>query len=226
MQLQPSTFAATAQSRYAPPPTTHRFPADGDINLSGVTMQFSRDREIYGEREPADRVYKVISGAVRSFRVLADGRRQICDFFLPGDVFGVEAGVDRRASAEAVSDTVLMVDRRSALVDRSDGGASANRLWAMAVADLQRSQDHVLALGRRSASERVASFLVDLARRLGDGASVRLPMSRQDIADYLGLTIETVSRAFTQLQGAGLIEMTGCRSVHFCRPHALETLCE
>jgi CRP-like cAMP-binding protein len=222
--MQLSSAITTASSPLAPPPAS-RLPETSDIRLIGLTMHFSRDQEVYGEGEPADQVYKVVSGAVRSFRVLCDGRRQICDFFLPGDLFGVEAG-SRRATVEALADTMLIVARRSALVEDRDAGASARRLWAMAVADLQRSQDHVLTLGRRAASERVANFLVELAARLGHGDSLELPMSRQDIADYLGLTIETVSRTFTQLQAAGLIKMTSCRSVRLCRPRALEALCE
>ena len=91
-----------------------------------------------------------------------------------------------------------------------------------AVAELRRSRDHVLTLGRRSASERVATFLVDLAERIGEGESVELPMSRQDIADYLGLTIETVSRTLTQFQVAGLIRLANCRDVHILRPQGLE----
>ncbi len=215
--------SATARSPFTPPASCR--PEISDIRLIGLTMHFSRDQEIYGEGEPAGEVYRVVSGAVRSLRVLCDGRRQICDFYLPGDLFGVEAGVDRRATAEALTDSMIVVARRSALVDELDGGASARRLWALAVADLQRSQDHVLTLGRRAAGERVASFLVDLAARLGAADGLELPMSRQDIADYLGLTIETVSRTFTQLQGAGLIKMAGCRSIRLCRPRALEALC-
>ena len=192
--------------------------------LMGVTRTYSRGQEICGEGETADHVFSVLSGAVRSFRVLTDGRRQISDFYFPGDLFGVEAGLERRASAEALADTVLIVARRSALADDGEG-ATAARLWRLAVAELHRSQDHVLTLGRRSANERVASFLLALAERLGGGTCLELPMSRQDIADYLGLTIETVSRTLTQFQGAGLIELHGCRSIQFLKPRALEELC-
>jgi CRP/FNR family transcriptional regulator/CRP/FNR family nitrogen fixation transcriptional regulator len=224
--MQSSSAIAAARSRVSPPPPATCGPGASDIGLIGLAVHFSRDQEIYGEGERADEVYKVVHGAVRSFRVLCDGRRQICDFYLPGDLFGVEAGVERRSSAEALTDSMIVVARRSALADEFDGGASARRLWAMAIGDLQRSQDHVLTLGRRAASERVASFLVELAARLGDCDGLELPMSRQDIADFLGLTTETVSRTFTQLEGAGLIKVTGCRSIRLCRPRALEALCE
>jgi CRP/FNR family transcriptional regulator, nitrogen fixation regulation protein len=169
----------------------------------------------------------VVSGAARAVRLLADGRRQIADFYLPGDVFGVELGERRRGAAEALGETVLLVARRTSLAGRPDQGGG---LWRLALRDLQRSQEHVLTLGRRSASERLASFLIDLAERL-DAPSLRLgefalPMSRQDIADYLGLTIETVSRTLTQLQADGLVRLNGVRRVRLPRPAALAELCE
>jgi len=216
---------AATRSSYPVPATERPTPQADDVRLIGVTMSYARGREICGQGERANHVYKVIRGAVRSFRMLSDGRRQICDFYLPGDIFGIELGGERRETAEALADTVLLVARRSALIDEEDG-PMARQLWRLAVAELQRSQDHVLTLGRRSASERVASFLVDLSDRLGAGEDLELPMSRQDIADYLGLTIETVSRSLTQLQAIGMIKVGGCRLIHLCRPAALADLCE
>jgi CRP/FNR family nitrogen fixation transcriptional regulator len=199
-------------------------PAEPDeIAVIGAARRFARDQEIFGEGDSAELVYKVVSGAVRSFRVLADGRRQIGEFHLPGDVFGVELDTERRSAAEAVGETVLVAARRSAL---AADPAQGPKLWRHALRALERSQDHVLTLGRRSASERVASFLVALAERTGGGDEVQLPMSRQDIADYLGLTIETVSRTLTQLQGAGLISLSGCRGVRLVRRSSLEELCQ
>jgi len=195
------------------------------LRLVGVTRDYARGKEIFGEGEKAEFVYSVIRGAVRAFRVLADGRRQISDFYLPGDVFGVEPGADHGGSAEALCDTVLVVARRSVLVDEGDG-AMSRRLWRLAIDELKRCQDHLLTLGCRTASERVANFLSDLAERLDCGTTLELPMSRQDIADYLGLTIETVSRCLTQFQVAGLIKLHGCRTVELCRPRALGDLCE
>ena len=220
MQMSPMM---TAPRPYVPA-TALRTPAPEGIRLIGVTVHLSRDQEVFGEGEPAEQVFKVVRGAVRCFRVLSDGRRQICDFYLPGDVFGIEPGLDRRTTAEALTDTVLVAARRSTVVEDEDSGA-ARRLWALAMADLQRSQDHALTLGRRSANERVASFLVDMAARLGDVDNLELPMTRQDIADYLGLTIETVSRTLTHLQVSGLIKLAGCRSIHLRKPRALAELC-
>jgi CRP/FNR family transcriptional regulator/CRP/FNR family nitrogen fixation transcriptional regulator len=200
-------------------------PAELDtIRLIGATMSLARDQEVFGEGEPADYVYSVVRGAVRGFRVLSDGRRQICDFYLPGDLFGIEPGDEHRATAEALTSTVLVVARRRVLGEDSDTGA-ARRLWVLAMTELARSQDHAVTLGRRSASERVASFLMDMAQRLGSEETIELPMSRQDIADYLGLTIETVSRTFTHFQASGLISLSGCRCIHLRRRRALAELC-
>ncbi len=209
-------------ARQTAPPVTDVLDPD-NLRVAGVARSYSRDQAIFGEGDPAEFVYKVASGAVRGFRVLSDGRRQIDDFYLPGDVFGVELGANRRAAAEAVGETVLIVARRATLAGDPEQGP---RLWRHALRALERSQDHVLTLGRRSASERVASFLLDLARRVADAAEVRLPMSRQDMADYLGLTIETVSRTLTQMQGQGLIALNGCRSVRLSRPATLAELCQ
>jgi CRP/FNR family nitrogen fixation transcriptional regulator len=196
--------------------------SDDEVKLIGVTKTYGRDQQIYGEGEPADLVYKVVSGAIRCFRVLADGRRQISEFYLPGDIFGVEAGLERRSSAEAVGDTILVVTRRSTLMIEDENQGA--KFWRLAIAELQRSREHVLTLGRRAAGERVASFLTDLAERTGAHDEVELPMSRQDMADYLGLTIETVSRTLTQLQSQGLIEISSCRHVRLKAPEALDDM--
>jgi CRP/FNR family nitrogen fixation transcriptional regulator len=195
---------------------------DEEIRLIGATRAFGRDQQIFGEGESADFIYKVVSGAVRCFRVLADGRRQISDFYLPGDVLGVEAGAERSATAEAITDTVLLVARRSSLM--ADGLDQGQRLWRLAIFELQRSREHALTLGRRAAGERVASFLMDLAERTGADETLELPMSRQDMADYLGLTIETVSRTLTQLQAQRLIELSSCRHVRLKAPDVLDDM--
>jgi len=220
------SFVAVAPAAW---PLTHTLrpqPLPG-LDLQGPTLSFGRDEEVFGEGEPADHVYRVVSGAVRTFRVLADGRRQICEFHLPGDCLGFEPSAAHRTSAEAMGETRLVSVRRSALLDGADTAPDVARmLWRSAVADLQRSQDHVLRLGHRSASERVASFLLEVAGRLGGADRFDLPMSRQDIADYLGLTIETVSRSFTHLQSLGLIEVRACRSIRLSNRQALVDLCE
>jgi len=184
------------------------------VMLACFTMKFSRNEEIFAEEEHADFVYKVLSGAVRDVRVLDDGRRQIGAFHLPGDVFGLECGDRHRYSAEAVADSEIALVRRTALDRAADAdGAAARKLWSVTSHDLQRLQDHLMLLGRKSAVERVASFLMDLSVRQNQTNMVDLPMPRGDIADYLGLTIETVSRTFTQLEREQAIAMPSSRHI-------------
>jgi len=210
-----------AQLRITSPLAARAIDADrDDLQLIGVAKTFAVGQQVFGEGDKADYVFKVVSGAVRAVQMLADGRRQIAEFYLPGDVFGIELGGGRRMTAEAIGDIVLVVARRTTLTN------DAARLWRHALAGLERAQAHMLTLGRRSASERVAHFLTDLVERTGADGVVELPMSRQDMADYLGLTIETVSRTLTQLQSQGAIEVRGCRSVRLLQPAALAELCE
>jgi len=177
------------------------------LELMGAPMSFPRNVEIYGEQEPADYLYKVISGAVRTYKVLIDGRRQIGAFYLPGDVFGVEIGDEHTFSAEAVTDARILVLKRSAMAAlAAHDHEVARQLWVLTDRELQRAQNHILLL-IKTASERVASFLLEMAERIESSGEVEMPMSRQDIADYLGLTIETVSRMLTQFENAAAIAL-------------------
>ena len=185
----------------------------GTLEMMGAAMSFSRNEEIYGEGEPADYLYKVASGAVRMYKVLSDGRRQIGAFYLPGDMFGLEAGDMHASSAEAIGDATILVFKRSAVLAFSARDADAAReLWEMTARELQRAQDHMLLL-IKSAQERVASFLMEMAARGCGNDEVSLPMSRQDIADFLGLTIETVSRTIGQLEHANAIALPSSRRI-------------
>ncbi len=196
------------------------------LALPGVQMAFGRGEEVFGEGEPAEFVYRVVSGAVRTYRVLNDGRRQISDFHLPDDIFGLEAGLNHTMGCDAVSDTVLMLIRRRALATRAseDCGLSA-QIWSLTAQSLLRTREHMLLLGRQGACERVCAFLLDLSERLGDPAVLALPMSRQDMADYLGLTIETVSRTLTQLQSWRWIALPTIRSVVISDRAAIQSYC-
>jgi CRP/FNR family nitrogen fixation transcriptional regulator len=212
------------QAVQAPSSLAHEDASDLFQGL-GARMSFDRDEEIFGEGEPADFVYRVISGAVRTYRVLSDGRRQIGDFHLAGDLFGLEAGREHLFSAEAIGKCEILVCRRSALFGLAARSPDLGQcLWAQTARELERAQAHLMLLGRKSACERVASFLGALADRRPGAREVTLHMSRQDIADYLGLTIETVSRTFTQLQADGVIALNGCRQVRIVSRGALERL--
>jgi CRP/FNR family nitrogen fixation transcriptional regulator len=189
-------------------------PGMDPFGVAGIRMSHARNAEIFGEGEPATCAYRVLKGVVRTIRFLADGRRQIVEFFLPGEVFGLEFGLEHRISAEAVTDCDVMAMRRSHLSARAanDNGA-AQKLLATTLHHLHRAEEHMLVLGRKIACERVAWFLIDMAERIPAPNRIDLPMSRQDIADFLGLTIETVSRTMTQLQDEGIIELPSFRHV-------------
>ncbi len=183
------------------------------IPMMGAPIPFARNAEIYGENEPADYLYKVVVGAVRTYKVLNDGRRQIGSFYLPGDIFGLEVGEQHTFSAEAVTDCKVLVIKRSALVSLAGRDNSVDRqLWSTAAGELQRAQDHIMLL-IKTAQERVAGFLMEMSARNFGASEVDLPMSRQDIADYLGLTIETVSRTLTQLENSGAIAVPTSRRI-------------
>jgi CRP/FNR family transcriptional regulator, nitrogen fixation regulation protein len=185
----------------------------GQMDFMGAPMSFSRNTEIYGENEPADYLYKVISGSVRTYKIFDDGRRQIGGFYFAGDVFGLELGEAHQFSAEAIDNCVVMVVKRSALVALADrSGDIARQLWSFTAGELQRVRAHMLLL-IKSAEERVACFLLEMADRLSTAESVELSMSRQDIADYLGLTIETVSRTLTHLEAKAAIALPTSRRV-------------
>jgi CRP/FNR family transcriptional regulator, nitrogen fixation regulation protein len=195
------------------------------IDLIGAPMSFGRNEEIYGEDEPADYLYKVVSGTVRTYKILADGRRQVGGFYLPGDMFGLETEETHTLSAEAIVDSKVVVIKRSAVVALAQRDNDvARQLWALTGRELQRMQEHVLLL-IKTAQERVAGFLLEMAERVrGGGNEVELPMSRQDIADYLGLTIETVSRTLSQLATTAAIEVPSSRRIVLRNRAALNRL--
>ncbi len=193
--------------------------------LQGARMHFRRNEEVFGEGEEAGYVYRVVAGAVRTIRFSSDGRRQILNFYFPGDVFGLECGTQHTLSAEAVGETDLALVRRSLIETAAlQDAAAARALLALTQRQLQNAQDHTLVLGRRGAGERVAAFLLRLADRMAGPCEIDLPMSRADIADYLALTIETVSRAFTQMERDRTIALPSSRHVVVRDRCALELL--
>jgi len=193
---------------------------DDLMSRIGVRMAFSKDEEIYGQGENADLVYRVVVGTVRTSRFLPDGRRPIGDFYYAGDLFGLETDHEHAMAAEALSDCVILVAKRQALVAAGGDDELRRLTWEATVRDLNSAREHLGLLVRKKASERVASFLVRLASR-GRGEFVELAMGRQDTADYLGLTIETVSRMITQLQAAHVVEFRTCRQFRIRNHDAL-----
>jgi len=211
-----STFQAVERQPRLPVPfadtgvaATHARPSVLEpLAAVGVTVRAERDEEIVAQGEPAGYCYLVVSGCVRTVRLMEDGRRHVGEFLFPGDLFGWDVLDEHDFGAEAVTPaTVRRYPRRSleALADRDR--TFAQQLRALTAGQLRASRERMVLLGRKTASERIASFLLEMARQMraeGQGL-IELPMSRADIADYLGLTIETVCRGLTQFRRHGII---------------------
>jgi CRP/FNR family transcriptional regulator, nitrogen fixation regulation protein len=213
MQTQVRTVSNNQPHTNTVPRTVPSRGGFGAMEAMGSKMRFGPNEEIFGEGEPAEYVYKVSKGAVRTYKILCDGRRQIGGFYLPGDIVGLEIGKEHQFSAEAINDVTVLVVRRSAIVSLAERDCDAARaLWSFTGCQLNRVQEHLLLLVK-TAQQRVASFLLEMSARLADTDTIELPMSRQDIADYLGLTIETVSRTMTQLVSDETIGLPSARRI-------------
>ncbi|HWC64130.1 MAG TPA: helix-turn-helix domain-containing protein [Rhizomicrobium sp.] len=198
---------------------------DEPLRSVGMVVRIAEGREIFAEGDETDVFYKVISGVVRVCKFLSDGRRQIEAFHVEGDIFGFELGDERLLSAEAVSDCTLVSYRRRSVESLAEKDEGVSRhLFQYAMQNLARAQGHSLLLGRRGAAEKVASFLLTWAEHSRDKQVAHLAMTRQDIADYLGLTIETVSRSLSQFERDGMIALTNIREVRLKNVEALEDL--
>ena len=181
---------------------------------TGIPMSFARNAEIYGEGETSGCVYKVVSGVVRVSKLLPDGRRQIGAFHMAGDMFGFDPDDVRHFSAEAIVPTKVLVFRGQSLLSKGiQSEAFLRELLSAATRELRHTQEQLLIVGRKNALERVAAFLLEMADRAGKKTVVELAMPRHDIADYLGLTLETVSRMFAELKELGAIKLDGARRV-------------
>jgi CRP/FNR family transcriptional regulator, nitrogen fixation regulation protein len=183
------------------------------IALKGILKSVAKNAEVYGDNEPAEQVYQVVSGMVRTYKIGIDGRRLVGAFYHPEDIVALDAGKRHLFSAEAVVDSEVRVIKRSVLVSLADQELEIARdLWMLTATELQRTQNHMLLLNK-TASERVASFLLEMCERIQSRDEIHLPMSRQDVADYLGLTSETISRMLTRFEDASAIALPTCRRV-------------
>lgn len=192
-----------------------------------MQMALSKGEELFAEGDEAEYFYQVVSGAIRSYKLLSDGRRQIDAFHLTGDIFGLETSAEHRFSAEAVGNASVIAYRRNRLSAlMAEDAAFRDKIMSATLRNLERAQDHMLLLGRKTAPEKLATFLLDMAHRLSrDEECFELPMQRSDIADHLGLTIETVSRTLSQFARSGLIRLLPCgRSIGLCNKMALQSL--
>jgi CRP-like cAMP-binding protein len=221
------TQSATAQSSrlQIPFPASRKSDSCNSFAPVGVPMNFGRNAEIYAEGETAGYVYKVVSGVVRVSKLLPDGRRQISAFHLPGEMFGFEASEAHHASAEAVVPVKVVAFRWDGMPDTGrQSPGFVRELLDLAVRGLRHTQDHLLLLGRKNALERLAAFLLEMDARTGAKHLLDLAMPRHDIADYLGLTLETVSRMFAELKEMGAIKLESARRVHLLNPEKLKAM--
>jgi len=182
------------------------------VALRRGPIRYHRDQVIVCEGDPADYIFLVVDGIVRSCRTFQSGARSIAGFYLPGELFGW-TDLKHPLAAEAATNALVLYLKRSALLAVATRDSRiASFLLAATTNELRRTQEHALLMSR-SARCRVATFLLDLSRRLGTAKYLDLPMSHQDIADHLGLTIETVSRTITELERSEVIARLSPRTL-------------
>ena len=175
---------------------------------------YDKGAEIFWEESATDCVYQVTSGAVRNYKLLSDGRCQITAFYLAGDVFGLDCGAKRQTTADAIGKTTVKAVKRIELEAAASKELCVTSLLRdLAIHDLEHARNQMILLGRKTALERVAAFLLEMDKRLPSTSTLPLPMNRRDIGDYLGLTLETVSRALSQFHEQGIIDFVDARHV-------------
>ncbi len=183
------------------------------VRHANTTLRFEREQVICLPPDAAQ-VFKIISGWVRLVQDLADGRRQIVSFHGKGDFVWCMRNASVSICAEAIEETLLICA----------DGISKEEMHQAALQQMVEAQKHVLLLSQRSSDERVASFLLDMQRRMGSSRIFSLPMSRADFAAFVGMKIETISRCLSSLQQRGLIRLHGLRGVEIPARAALERL--
>jgi len=196
-----------------------------ELQAIGATVRVAKNASLFQGGDASDRVYKVVSGAVRTCRMLVDGRRQIADFFLPGDFFGLDWQATHSFTAEALADTVVISYPRRQLESLAERNPAIQRLvMSMLCKGLAASQEQVVMLGRQTAHERLAWFLLRVRERSGGSDEIDMPMSRMDMADYLGLTIETVSRGMSEFKRRQYISAINTHQIRLTGLNALQAL--
>jgi CRP-like cAMP-binding protein len=213
-------------------PASPALPRSPDLDAAAlqrvaVKVRLQRNETIFNDGDSADYGYKVISGAVRLCKHTPDGRRQIAGFRLPGEFFGILQGAEYHYTAEAISDVVLTSYPQRQLELLADERPALRRQFIrVMIGHLEEMQDQIVLLGRQTAKERLAAFLVALSRRTGseDDDVIDIPMSRHDMADFLGLTVETVCRALSDLKRSGDIEAITLHQFRLRRLSALKKL--
>jgi CRP/FNR family transcriptional regulator len=200
-----------------------------EMNAIATSVRLHANQTAFYEGDEDTFLFNVVEGAVRLSRMLPDGRRQITGFLFPGDLLGLSVEGVYAYTADAITDTSLCRFDRARLTELAERFPKLeHQLLSLASNELVQAQDHLMILGQKKAAERVATVLLRLAERIGqqaDGGRVLdLPMTREDLADYTGLTIETVSRKITLLRQKGAIEMPGERRIFIPETGALDVL--
>ena len=196
-----------------------------------TTMEVGVGESLIDEGQPATHVFNVTVGAIRVYKLLIDGRRQMTGFLFPGDFLGLANEETYAYSAEAVTTSmVCRFPRRKIEALLTKYPKMEKRLLGMASHELAAAQEQMLLLGRKNAREKIASFLLMLSRRAGQRGltddPILVPMSRNDIGDYLGLTTETVSRTFSDLKAKGVIELLPAGKIHLVQRENLEEIAD
>jgi CRP-like cAMP-binding protein len=201
----------------------------GAMESLGSLRRYDAGETVYSQDEPADHWYLIVAGAARKCTQIADGRRQIMDFLLPGDLFGFHAGARHECSVESVAPatTVARFQRLQMESLMEADPKLARRVREIAFGSIDRLQSRMILLGRSRALERVCGFLLEMAHRAKFEAegTVALPMSRYDIADYLAIAVETVSRSLTTLRSERVIAFFDTRHFRIVNRRALEAHC-
>ncbi len=206
----PTTFNGTSKSRVrsrgrrlssgSPQPPAR------SIDALGTSTTFARNAQIFAEGQPAECIYKIESGCVRTYKTLDSGERQLVAFHLPGDCFALEGRERYAVSAEATTNSTIRVIKRKTLMARNGDAAMMRHLLELTADELRRTQRHNMLL-LKGAQERVVGFLLEMQERGHSESEIPLHMTRRDIADYLGLTIETVSRTLSRLEAESAISL-------------------
>ncbi|MGJ8587492.1 MAG: helix-turn-helix domain-containing protein [Yoonia sp.] len=195
-----------------------------------ATVTIKPGKHLFLEDDPADLIYEVASGILRLTRIMEDGRRQVIAFGYPGDTVGFPSNGRYHTDCDALVPTTLIVHRRSDLESAKGDPDLHLRLLRAALREISGMQDHFMMLGRKSSVEKLASFLSVLSARvgepLGEFTQIALPMTRADIADFLGLTTETISRTFTQLRKSQIIVIDHVNTVIILKPVALRAIAQ
>ncbi|MGG5823988.1 helix-turn-helix domain-containing protein [Falsiroseomonas sp. HW251] len=196
------------------------------LDSVGAVLSCRRGQEVYRRNDAADHWYRVVSGLAKEQALLPDGRHQIVDFLLPGDCFGFGVRNQHRFAAEAVVNGTVLVSypRREIEMLAERDPSVAMLICQLAIATMSRSQARTLTLGRTRAPQKVGAFLLEMAERMSErqADTITLPMSRYDIADYLGLSVETVSRCLTKLKCRYAIRLTSTRCFRILAPEVLD----